>query len=445
MNSHAAETASSQAWSARAARVLVDGGSSASRGPLVFVPYPPCMVRGEGARLFDVDGRAYIDWMMSFGALSLGHAHPVVVSAAQRAIATGVHFAAATPDEVELAELICALVPTAEKVRFCNSGTEAVMAGIRLARGVTGRRKVLKFEGHYHGWSDAMLVSTNPQKPAALGHPNDAVAIVDSSGIPQGAVEDTIVVPWNDIDLLTRVMRDRGREIACIITEGVMANVGVIPPAEGYLAAVERLCREYDALFFLDETVTGFRLAPGGCAELYGLTPDLVSFGKALGQGFPFAALCGRAEILDGLTWGRVMHFGTSNACRSVAATALAALRCLSENDNEGFRRINRRGASLAGRIRAVLGEQLKHAAICQSVGSILQIFFTEAPAITSFREFCAHVDGAKFTRFANLLRAEGIYISPSSTLHSVACLAHSDDDEERTIDAIGKTLERLN
>ncbi len=445
MNRHAAETATSGAWSTRAARVLVDGGSSASRGPLVFDPYPPYIARGAGAHLFDVDGRAYIDWMMSFGASSLGHAHPVVVSAAQEAVATGVHFAAATPVEVELAELICSLTPTAEKVRFCNSGTEAVMAGIRLARGVTGRRKVLKFEGHYHGWSDAVLVSTNPQNPAALGHPNDAVAIVDSSGVPHGAVEDTIVVPWNDVDLLTRVMRDRGREIACIITEGVMANVGVIPPKDGYLQAIERLCHEYEALFFLDETVTGFRLAPGGCAERYGLTPDLVSFGKALGQGFPFAALCGRAAILDGLEWGKVMHFGTSNACRSVAAVALAALRFLSEGDHAGFRQIDRRGASLADGIRDVLVRQKRHSAICQNIGSILQIFFTEAPAITSFREFCAHVDGAKFMRFANLLRGEGIYISPSSTLHSVACIAHSKEDEARTIDAVAKTLERLN
>jgi glutamate-1-semialdehyde 2,1-aminomutase len=411
---------------------------------MLYQPYPPYIVSGSGSHIIDEEGRSYVDWMLSFGAISLGHAHPVVVQASNEAVSTGVHFAASTSVEVELAELICKLAPSAEKVRFCNSGTEAVMAGIRLARGHTGRRKILKFEGHYHGWSDSVLVSSNPQRVTTLGHPHDPVGIVDSSGIPPGAVEDTIVVPWNDVELLRRVMRDRGREIACVITEGVMANVGVIPPADGYLQEIERLCREYDALFFLDETVTGFRLAPGGCAEIFGVNPDLVCFGKALGQGFPFAALCGRAAILDGLAWGKVMHFGTSNACRSVATVALASLRFLGLNNNAGFKQLSDRGESLADEIRDVCNAQHKHAVICQNVGSLFQIFFTDLKEIRSFRDVCASVDGVKFRRFANLLRSEGVYINPSSTLHSVTSVSHTDADAELTVLAIEETLKRL-
>ena len=192
-------TTSSQEWLERAQAVLIDGGSSASRGPRVFKPFPPYMASGSGARLTDVEGNEYIDWMMAFGALPLGHAHPVVVEAIIEAAKTGSHFAASIPAEVELAELICELVPAAERVRFSSTGTEAVMAAIRLARGYTGRKTILKFEGHYNGWSDAMLVTTNPQPVDTLGHPHSPVGIVDSSGIPAGAVEDTLVIPWNDI------------------------------------------------------------------------------------------------------------------------------------------------------------------------------------------------------------------------------------------------------
>lgn len=429
----------------RAKTVLVDGGSSASRGQLVFHPYPPYIARGEGSRLIDVEGNSYIDWMMAFGALPLGHAHPHIVKTLTAAISTGIHFAAATSIEIDLAEKIRSLVPVAEKTRFCNSGTEAVMAAIRLARGVTGRRKIIKFEGHYHGWADAVLVSSNAQRVTSLGHPRDPVGIIDSSGIPPGAVEDTIIVPWNDIELIRSVMRDRGREVACIMTEGVMANMGVIAPKDGYLIELQRLCKEHGALFYIDETCTGFRVAPGGCSELFGLQPDLVSFGKALGQGLPLAALAGRADVMDGLEWGKVMHYGTMNACRSIAAASLAGLELQSANGNAGFQQLISTGKALTDGLRNLFQRQKRHAVICQNVGALFQIFFTSAPEITTFREYCALVDSAKFMRFANLLRNHGVYVNPSNALHSVASLAHSDDDIEHTLSAVAKTLEQLN
>ena len=431
----------SQGLSERAEKVLVDGGNSASRGPRVFKPYPPYIARAEGCRLYDVDGESYIDWMNAFGALSTGHAHPAVVEAASGAIATGAHYAAAIPEEIEYAELIVDMVPVAEKVRFANSGTEACMAAIRLARGHTGRKKVVKFEGHYHGWADPLLVSTNPQPVTTLGHENAPVGIVDSSGIPHGAVEDTIVLPWNNLDALERLFRDKGREIACVATEGVMANIGVILPKGGYLQRIQELCREYEALFYLDETVTGFRVAPAGCIEMYGLTPDIVTYGKAIGHGFPLAAICASHELMDGLGWGKVMHFGTFNGHRVGVTAGLAGTRALAANDNAGFHHLTEIGEAAVTGLRDVIAHQNRHNIVVQSVGSLFQFYFTDLPEITDFRDYCAHADSAKFARFANHLRDFGVYVSPSNTLHNCSTLGHTAQDVETSITGFAEAL----
>ena len=318
--------------------VLIEASSSSSRGPANFGKYPLFMERGRGSRIYDVDGNEYIDWMMAFGALPLGHAHPEIVEAITEAASTGAHFATATPVEFEVAEMIQKIVPNAERVRFANTGTEAMMAAIRLARGVTGRPKILKFEGHYHGWHDDLLVSSNVLPPAALGLRSDPVKIPDSSGLNRTALDDTIVVPWNDLAALERAIANHPGEIAAIITEGVMANMGVIPPAEGYLQGLQKLARANGIVFILDETVTGFRIAPGGCQEHYKLSPDLVTFGKALGCGLPVAALVGRAEIMDALQWGGVLHYGTHNGSRIGMFSARANLRVLTRDNNASFR-----------------------------------------------------------------------------------------------------------
>jgi glutamate-1-semialdehyde 2,1-aminomutase len=438
------ESRQSSALYERARKVLVEGVSSASRGPVSFAPHPPYMRRGEGARLWDVDGNEYIDWMLCFGALPLGHAHPKIVEMVRREIAGGTHFATALEVEVEVAELLVKILPDVDKVRFANTGTEAAMAAVRLARGLTGRRKIIKFEGHYHGWYDAVLVTTNPQPPTTLGHPNDPVRIPDSSGLTPGSWEDTVVVPWNDFDLLERAMATHGRDAACVATEPVMANMGVIPPKPGYLMRVQELCKQHGALFYLDETVTGFRLAAGGCAELYGLQPDIRTYGKALGQGFPVAAIAGRDEIMAGLEWGKVLHYGSHNAPRLGLFAAKTMLEELLRDDRRGFKQLQTMGVKMADAIRAVGRATNRHPMIVQNVGSMFQFYFTEAESIDDFRAYCRHVDRAKFNRLVNRLIHHGVWMSASNALHSLSCIAHTDADIKTTADAIGNALDEI-
>jgi len=421
--------------------VLIEASSSSSRGPANFGKYPIFMERGRGSRIYDVDGNEYIDWMMAFGALPLGHAHPEVVDAISEAAASGAHFATATPVELEVAGMIQKIVPNAERVRFANTGTEAMMAAIRLARGVTGRPKILKFEGHYHGWYDDLLVSSNPLPPAALGLRSDPVKIPDSSGLNRTALDDTIVVPWNDLPALERALENHRGQVGAIVTEGIMANMGVIPPAEGYLTGLEKLARANGALFILDETVTGFRIAPGGCQEHYELSPDLVTFGKALGCGLPVAALVGRAEVMDALAWGGVLHYGTHNGSRIGMFAARANLRVLTRDNNASFRHTWRVAEKICSGFRELFREKVC-SAVVQNVGPMFQLMFTDRPAIRDYREFCQFVDRAAFQRFVLSLFPFGVYASPSAALHSIVTLAHTEDDVDRTLEAARKALE---
>jgi len=421
--------------------VLIEASSSSSRGPVNFGKYPIFMERGRGSRIYDVDGNEYIDWMMAFGALPLGHAHPEIVEAITDAAATGAHFATATSIELEVAEMLQSMVRNAERVRFANTGTEAVMAAIRLARGVTGRPKILKFEGHYHGWHDDLLVSSNVLPPSALGLRTDPVKIADSSGLNRSALDDTIVVPWNDLPAVQRAVENHSGQIAGIITEGIMANMGVIPPARGYLKAVEELARSKDIVFILDETVTGFRIAPGGCQEYYKLSPDLVIFGKALGCGLPVAALVGRAEVMDALETGGVLHYGTHNGSRIGMYAARANLRVLTRDNAAAFRHTWRIGERLCAGFRELF-EKKGSAVIVQNVGPMFQLMFTERRTIRDYREFCQFVDRAAFQKFVWSLFPCGVYASPSAALHSIVTLAHTEEDVELTLEAAGKALE---
>jgi len=423
--------------------LLIEGSSSSSRGPANYGEYPLFMQRGNGSRIYDVDGNEYIDWMMAFGALPLGHAHPAVATAISDAASTGAHFATATEIEIEVAELLRKLAPCAERVRFANTGTEAVMAALRLARGYTGRPKIIKFEGHYHGWYDDLLISSNPLPVTAMGHPRDPIKIPDSSGLNQHALDDTIVVPWNDLPALERAIENHPGQVAAIITEGIMANMGVIPPADGYLQGLQKLARQNGILFILDETVTGFRIAPGGCAEYYRLMPDLVTLGKALGCGLPVAAFAGRAEIMDALAWGGVLHYGTHNGSRIGLHAARASLQKLTENDSAAFRHTWKIADKLCDGLVGIFKKK-QLSTIVQRVGPMFQLMFTEKSSIHDYREFCQYVDRKAYQRFVLKLFEYGVYTTPAATLHSIVTLAHTDEDVDLTLAAAEKALDAL-
>jgi glutamate-1-semialdehyde 2,1-aminomutase len=423
--------------------VLIEGGSSSSRGPANYGEYPIFMQRGSGSRLYDVDGNQYIDWMMGFGALPLGHADPDVAQAIAEAASTGAHFATATEIEIEVAEMLQQMIANAEVVRFANTGTEAVMAAIRLARGYTGRPKILKFEGHYHGWYDDLCVSSNLVPASAMGPRNNPAKLPDSAGLNRSALEDTIVVPWNDLGELDRAIEKHHGEIAAIMTEGVMANMGVIPPRDGYLHGLQDLARQHDILFILDETVTGFRIAPGGCQEYYKLAPDITTFGKALGCGLPVAAFVGRREIMCNLAWGGVLHYGTHNASRIGMHAARASLRKLTRDDGAAFRHMRQIADQLCDGFTQTF-QARRIPAIVQRVGPMFQIMFTKHTAIGDAREFSSYVDRDAYRRLSHKLFEYGVYTSPAAGLHSIATFAHTKQDVEFTLAAVGRALEVL-
>lgn len=427
----------------RAMNVLVEGCSSASRGPMNYKPFPPYFREGKGARLWDADGNEFIDWQLSFGCLPMGHAHPRIVEVVQKEVARGTHFATALEVEVEAAELMVSMLPHVDKVRFANTGTEACMTAVRMARGITGKRKVLKFEGHYHGWYDGLLVSSNPQPVTTLGHPNDPVRIPDSSGLTPGSWEDTLVSVWNDELALERVLDAHGRDIACVVMEGAMSNMGVIPPKPGYLQRVQELCRAHNVLFYLDETVTGFRVAPGGIAELHGLKPDIVTYGKALGQGFPVAAIAGPDHIMESIEYGKVLHYGSHNAPRLGLFAMKTMLEEMSRDNFAAFKKINDIGNQMTNRLNQ-LAKDTGQNMVVQNVGSMFHPVFTDLEAITGYRDFCGTVDLAKYGEFSALMREQGVYFTGNRILHNLSCTEHTQQDIDVSIEAAGRALDQM-
>ena len=427
----------------RAVQVMIEGGSSPSRGPINYGEYPLFIEKGHGAHIYDVDGNKYIDWMMAYGALPLGHAHPSVVNAVADAVKEGTLFAAATEIEIEVAEMIQKMIPSAERVRFANTGTEAAMAAIRLARGYTGKKKFIKFEGHYHGWYDDFLVNAHPHHHVSLGHRNDPVKIAESSGLSRFALQDTVIVPWNDLEALERAVETYSGQVAAVITEGIMANMGVIPPEPGYLKGLRDLTEKNHILLILDETVTGFRISPGGCQEYYGIKPDISVFGKALGTGFPVAAFVGREDIMQALAWGGVLHYGTQNASRIGLYAARASIGELTRKQGAMFKKIWSIGDALCSGLRELI-KKYGVDAVVQNVGPMFQIMFTDKKSIRDYREFCEFVDKDKYQMLAQKLFQHGIYMSPSAALHSIVSTAHQEEDVSFTLDAVEKVLKEM-
>jgi len=435
---HASQTRDrtrSQQWFERAQQSMVEGVNSPSRGAAVYANGPIMLERGQGSRVWDIDGNEYIDFMMSFGALIQGHAHPKVVKTVSEAMSGGSHFAAATSAEVEAAERFCRMVPSAEVVRFANTGSEATMLALRLARAHTGRNKFLKFEGHYHGWYDPFLLNAHSHPPEQLGPVENPRRIPDSEGIPLSIFDDVVLAPWNDVAALENVLRRHGHELAAVITEPIMANMGCILPRDGYLQRMRELTRDCGALLILDEVVTGFRYAPGGCQEYYGVQPDISTFGKALGAGFPVGAVAGPRSILERMRWSEkmVLHYGTFNGHRLTMKVIAANMDLLSAENAYG--KLHAVGnAAIAGLRDVFRRRQVK--AIVQGFGPMFQIYFTERDGIHDYRDYCRYVDTKLYSRFVHQLLEHGIYMTPSNGLHWIISTAHTDADVQALVEA---------
>jgi len=425
----------SQQWFERAQQSLVEGVNSPSRGNAVYCGGPLFLERGSGSHVWDADGNEYVDFMMSFGALIHGHAHPKLVAVATEAIAEGSHFAAATSAEVEAAERFRSMVPSAEVVRFTNTGSEATMLALRLARAHTGRTRFLKFEGHYHGWYDPFLLNAHGHPPEQLGPPENPARISDSEGIPPATFDDVVLAPWNNIAALERIMQKHGHELAAVITEPIMANMGCILPREGYLQRLGELTRDYGVLLILDEVVTGFRYAPGGCQEYYEIQPEISTFGKALGAGFTVGAVAGPRSILDRMRWSdhMVLHYGTFNGHRLTMKVVAANLDLLSRND--AYNNLHAVGDEAITGLREVFRRR-NIKAIVQGFGPMFQIYLTERDAIHDYRDYCAYADTARYSRFVHLLLERGIYMTPSNGLHWIISTVHTEADVAALIEA---------
>src|SRR5216684_5807935 len=435
----------SREWYERAQHSLVEGVNSPSRGSAVYSPGPVVLERGRGARVWDLDGNDYIDFMMSFGALIQGHAHPKIVEVVSQTMAGGSHFAAATPAEAEAAERFLRMVPTAEAVRFTNSGSEATMLALRLARAHTGRTKFLKFEGHYHGWYDPYCLNGHSHPADELGPRENPTRFPDSEGIPASVFDDAVLAPWNDLEALENILRRHGGELAAIIAEPIMANMGCILPRDGYLQKVRDLAHEFGAVFILDEVVTGFRYAPGGCQQHYGLTPDLSTFGKALGAGFPVGAVAGPRAILDRMRWGSnmVLHYGTFNGHRLTMRVIATNLDLLMANDGAVYKQIYAVGDAAVTGLRDVFRRR-KIDAIVQGFGPMFQIYFTGREAIHDYRDYCQYADTQKYSRFVHGLLDRGIYMTPSNGLHWIISTVHTMKDVETLLQAANEVCAEL-
>jgi glutamate-1-semialdehyde 2,1-aminomutase len=392
---------------------------------------PPFLVRGRGARVWDADGNAYLDYVGSWGPLVLGHAHPKVERAVRAALSRGASFGAPTELEVELAELVCRAVPSVERVRMVSSGTEAAMSAVRLARAATGRDRILKFDGGYHGHADALLLGAG-SGVATLGIPG-------SPGIPQRFAELSLQAPYNDLAAVASLFERWPEEIACVVVEPVAGNMGCILPEPGFLEGLAELCRRHGALLVFDEVITGFRVAYGGAQQRFGIRPDLTILGKILGGGLPAAAFGGRAELMDRMApEGPVYQAGTLSGNPLAMAAGAAALRELARRGS--YERLERTSRAIAEGLRS-LAEETGVELTTSFVGGMFGFFFHPGPV--RCHGDARKANAARFRRFFHAMLDDGIYLAPSPFEAGFVSLAHRDADVERTLQSARNALRR--
>jgi glutamate-1-semialdehyde 2,1-aminomutase len=416
----------------RAKSVMPGGVNSPVRAFKAVGGSPLFVKSAQGCTLTDLDDNVYIDYVMSWGPLILGHAHPAVVKAVQAAAARGTSYGAPTEAESELAELVCAMVPSVERVRFCSSGTEATMSALRLARAFTGRDKVVKFAGCYHGHADAFLISAG-SGALTLGTP-------DSPGITAGTARDTISLPYNDLDALRAAFAAEPQAIACVIVEPYVGNMGLVLPKPGYLAGLRELTEEFGALLIFDEVMTGFRVAPGGVQEREGVLPDLTTLGKIIGGGLPVGAFGGRADIMNLLSpLGPVYQAGTLSGNPLAMAAGIATLRALREP--HVYERLEALGARFCEGLAALFERhRIPHYSVHR--GSMVGCYFTERPVLDLAGAKTS--DTAFYARFFHAMLERGVYLAPSQFEAGFLSLAHTDSAVDGTLAAATDALESL-
>lgn len=413
----------------RASQMMPGGVNSPARAFGAVGGKPLFIQRAEGPYLFDLDGNRLIDYIGSWGPMILGHAHPKVVEAIQQAASRGTSYGAPTEAETELAELVVAAVPSIEKLRLVNSGTEATMSAIRLARGATGRDKIIKFAGNYHGHVDSLLVSAG-SAAASLGVP-------DSPGVTQGTSKDTLVLEYNDIEELTTAFEQHGSELACVILEPVVGNMGCVPPRPGFLEAARELCTKHGTVLIFDEVMTGFRVAFGGAQSLYGVIPDLTTMGKIVGGGLPLGVYGGKRELMDHvIPTGKVYQAGTLSGNPLATAAGTATLKLL--RDESPYAYLDEQAQRLAqGLSQAAADAGIVHQV--QRVGSMLTLFFNDSP-VYGWKQ-SSKCDREKFAKFFWGLIRKGVYLPCSQFEALFFSATHTPELIDQTIEAAAHVL----
>jgi glutamate-1-semialdehyde 2,1-aminomutase len=415
-------------------KFLAGGVSSMLRA--ASKPLPLFFRAASGSRMTDVDGNSYIDYTLAWGPLILGHSHPEIVSAVADQLARFQLLGAQHELEVRVARKLCESIPCAELVAFGNTGSEAVQLAFRLAREFTGRRKILKFEGHYHGWPDGVLVSYRPAvPPGADYHPQ-----LGSGGQTPSVLDDVTVLPWNEPGCVHELLKQHADEIAAIITEPVLCNSGCLMPAPGYLESLRELCSRFGVVLIFDEVITGFRLAIGGAQQLFGVVPDLATFGKAVAGGFPLSVVAGKAEIMELIPARRVVHAGTFNGNPVVLAAAEAALEALSRDNGAALDRIRRHGELLMSGIRSLALES-RTPLLINGVGAAFHLSFTRRTEMRTYRD-TLDCDVLQRDAFLEAMLGRGVYLLSDGRWYVSA--AHDEADIQHTLGAVEECFSML-